>query len=125
MVNEDCPADWYCEGVARSAGVRCVEAQAGTCRPIDYSIVGTTCAENSDCKVAIFYCSAGVKECALNSGTSTGNDPVVCNHGECPDAGGEIVECAPGCHAGTRNAFCRSCFCDSCVALDAGSGDGP
>jgi len=128
VVNEDCPADWYCEGAATSESVSCELASPGTCRPIDFSIPGMACTDDRDCKVAIFYCSASTDECAINVCLSFGNDRVVCNHGQCPDAGiaasGEIVECAPGCRAGTRPGFCRSCFCDSCPALDGGAGDG-
>jgi hypothetical protein len=128
LVDEDCPADSYCEGNATSNGKSCVLAQVGTCRTIDYSIVGMACLDAQDCKAPIFYCSAVLNECALNVCLSTGNDRVVCNHGQCPDAGaaagGVVVECAPGCHAGTRNDICRSCFCESCNAPDGGAGDG-
>jgi hypothetical protein len=122
LVDEDCPPDWYCDGPA-SGALSCVAAPGGTCRPIDFSIWGTACTDDSDCKAAIYYCSAGLHECALNACQVLGTRPSVCNYGQCPDAGstdaagsGEIVECAPGCHAGTRAAFCRSCFCDSCSA---------
>jgi hypothetical protein len=114
---------------ATSDSVSCVRAPVGTCRPIDFSISGMACTDDRDCKVAIFYCSAILHECAINVCLSFGNDRVVCSHGQCPDAGiaasGEIVECAPGCRAGTRPGFCRSCFCDSCAAPDGGAGDGP
>ena len=129
LVNEDCPDDWYCEGATTPDGVSCVLAPAGTCRPVDYSIAGTACSDDSGCQAAIFYCSPILHTCAINVCLSSGNDPVVCNHGQCPDAGlagsGVIRECAPGCHAGTRNGICRECFCYSCPAPDGGAGDGP
>jgi hypothetical protein len=121
MVDQDCPPDWSCEGSSTSGDAHCVAAPVGTCRPIDYSMVGMACAEDRDCKAANFYCSASLHECAINTCLSTGNDPIVCDQAQCPDAtSGAIVECAPGCRAGTRNAICRSCFCESCGAADGG-----
>ena len=128
LVNEDCPADWYCEGAATPDGFKCVRAQVGTCRPIDFSIAGMACTDDQSCKAPIYYCSTIFHECAFYYCLGTGGGPVVCNHGQCPDAGiagdGAIVECAPGCRAGTRNDFCRSCFCESCPTPDGGTGDG-
>jgi len=107
LIDEDCPVDWYCDGMATSAGVSCVPAPAGTCRPIDYSISGMACADDPDCTVPIFYCSAILHECAINVCLSSGNDP--------------IVACAPRCRAGKRGGPCRACFCDSCAAPDGGA----
>ena len=120
LVDEDCPANQYCDGALAHGTTLCTQAAPGTCRPMDTSTVGAACTSDLECKFAESACLNGV--CAINACLSTGG-LVVCDHGQCPapsDAGPSttIIECAPGCHAGSRLHTCRACFCDSCAGPD-------
>jgi len=124
LVNEDCPADQYCEGETTPGANWCVIAPGGVCRPIDFSIFGRSCTEDKDCGLSIAYCGAATHECSLNICRSFGDGPYICEQGMCSDSpdAGPVVQCAPGCRAGTRYAICRTCFCESCPATDADGG---
>lgn len=121
LVDEDCQETaQYCEGVVAHGTTLCTQAAPGTCRPMDMSTLGAACTSDEQCKFAESACLSGV--CSLNECLSTGG-LVICEHGQCPAPGDaaasvSIIECAPGCHAGSRLHTCRACFCDSCAAPD-------
>jgi hypothetical protein len=121
LVDEDClDTTQYCEGVLAHGTTACTQAAWGTCRPMDVSTLGAVCTGDEQCKFAESACLNGV--CAVNACLSTGG-LVVCDHGQCPapsDAGASItiIECAPGCHAGSRLHTCRACLCETCAPPD-------